>query len=82
MMFEDPEQLCLGIDENAALVIENGTAWVISGDDVAQCYLKCCIRTEDGYDIVAHAISESHAPIPLENLLSSNVQWDNTSPTG
>lgn len=82
MMLEDPEQLCLGIDENAALVIENETVRVISGDDIAQCYLKCCIRTEDGYDIVAHAISESHASIPLVNLLSGNVQWDNTSPTG
>jgi cyanophycinase-like exopeptidase len=82
MMLQDPEQLCLGIDENAALVIENETALVISGDDVAQCYLKCCVQTEDGYDIVAHAIGESHASIPLGHLVSGNVQWDNPSPTG
>lgn len=81
MMLEDPEQLCLGIDENAALVIENETAKVISGDDVAQCYLKCCIRTEEGFDIVSHAINESHVPIPLKTLLSGNVRWESTSPT-
>lgn len=82
MMLQDPEQLCLGIDENAAIVIENETVRVISGDDVAQCYLKCCIQTEDGYDIVAHAIGESHAPIRLEDLVSGNVEWDNHSPNG
>lgn len=81
MMLQDPEQLCLGIDDNAALVVQNETTWVVSGDDVAQCYLKCCLQTEDGYDIVAHAIGESHAPIPLEHLVTGKVQWDNHSPT-
>ena len=81
MMLEDPEQLCLGIDENAALVVDQERTWVVSGDDVAQCYLKCCVKTKDGFDVVAHAISESHAPIPLENLLNGNIQWEGFGPT-
>lgn len=72
MMLEDPEQLCLGIEENAALVIEKDTARVISGDGIAQCYLKWCIRTKSGYDVFAHAIE---APIPLEHLMKGDIPW-------
>jgi len=79
MMLQEPEQLCLGIDENAALVIDKETVWVVSGDDIAQCYSKRCIQTSDGYDIVAHAISEAHEPIPLDNLLKGNIPWDDVS---
>lgn len=42
MMWEKPEQPCFGLDEKAALVIENGLAKVVSLDGIAQCYVKFC----------------------------------------
>lgn len=79
MMLQEPEQLCLGIDENAALVVDRTTVRVVSGDDIAQCYLKKCIPTSDGYDVVAHALSESHPPISLDALLNGNIPWDDVN---
>lgn len=72
-MLQEPQQLCLGIDENAALVVDKSTVSVVSGDDIAQCYLKKCIPTKDGYDVVAHAMSESHAPVSFYDLIEGNI---------
>jgi hypothetical protein len=74
MMLELPDQPCMGIDEAAALVIENGTARVISTDDVGQCYLKQCIETKEGYDVIAQAFGESRGAISLEDLWQGKVQ--------
>lgn len=73
MMLESPEQLCLGIDETSAFVVEKSMARVISTDDVGQCYLKQCIETTDGYDVVAQAFGESRGPIAMDALWRGEV---------
>ena len=69
MMTERPDQPCLGIEENAAFVVEGSRAWVVSADGVAKCCLKRCQRKEEGgYSILARDFEASTGSILLSNL--------------
>lgn len=73
MMTESPELPCVGIDEDAALVVKGDAVWVVSTNDAAKCYLKRC-RSIEGkeFSIQAQAFDESHGSILLSNL------WEGT----
>jgi dipeptidase E len=69
MMLEKPLQPCFGIDENAALVVEGDTTWVVSADGIAKCCLKRCEPGEEGgYSILEKGFDASTGSIPLSNL--------------
>ena len=69
MMIERPEQPCLGIEENAAFVVEGNRAWVVSTDGIAKCCLKRCQPKEGGgYSILAQDLKVSTGSILLSNL--------------
>ena len=71
MMKENPDQPCIGIDEEAILVVEGTQARVLSAKGDATCYVKVCEDSSvDGETkIISYPFTEEDGQIPIENLL-------------
>jgi hypothetical protein len=66
------QQVCIGIDESAALVVKDGMVSVVSGDGVANCCVKTVDRSDgsgSGQRIRTRVISQDHESVALESLL-------------
>jgi hypothetical protein len=73
MLLKYPEEPLIGIDENAAFVVHDGLAYVVSGDGVAKCVIKRAVKGADGQPIIEEkALLDNDKRIELSNLLSSS----------
>ena len=73
MMRDKPDQPCLGIDEQAALVVEGDQVRVVSVDENATCCVKVLNPADDATDGLAvetFAFTEEHGQIPIQELLA------------
>ena len=74
MLLKYPEQISIGIDENAALVVANGQARTISADGTAGCVVKKVVFSGNGPAVIERIpFTHSHGSVPLEVLLSGRV---------
>ena len=75
MMKELPHQTGVGIDENAALVIEGSMVRVVSvREDSAAC-VKMCEETDDGeLQVVVYPFQEHHGAVPMLKLVKNPSQ--------
>jgi cyanophycinase-like exopeptidase len=73
MLLRYPDQPCIGIDENAALVVFGGKARTVSGDGSAGCVVKRVVKHQKGSsEIEASPFLEKHGSIALANLLAGS----------
>jgi cyanophycinase-like exopeptidase len=79
MIWRHPELPIIGIDENAAFVVSNGQARVVSGDGIAGCVVKRLVKVEAKLDsnqpkqLQATSFREAHGFIDLKQLLQGKL---------
>jgi hypothetical protein len=79
MIWIYPELPLIGIDENAALVVSNGQARVVSGDGIAGCVVKRVVVSEAEADsnqprrLQATVFREAHGNIDLKQVLQGRL---------
>lgn len=77
MLLKYPEQLSIGIDENAAFVVTGGHARTISADGTAGCVLKKVVQCANGTPVIERIpFTCSHGAVPLELLFSGRVVYE------
>jgi dipeptidase E len=73
MMLGKPDQAVVGIDEDAALVVEDGKVRVVCASDKgdAKCCIKHCVANgNEGYNIESKDFSQSNGVISLKDFYS------------
>ena len=73
MLLRHPDTPCVGIDENAALVIEDGKARAVSSDGKAGVVVK---RVVDG-EIKVIPLTENHGAVPINKVLDGSFVGQN-----
>jgi cyanophycinase-like exopeptidase len=81
MIWRHPELPLIGIDENAAFVVSNGQARVVSGDGIAGCVVKRLIvevveaklDSNQPKQLQATSFREAHGFIDLKQLLQGKL---------
>jgi cyanophycinase-like exopeptidase len=78
MSLNYPKLPSIGIDENAALVVSNGQARVVSGDGIAGCVVKRVVEVDEETNeskprLQSTLFREGHGNINLQQVLQGQL---------
>ncbi|GAX21135.1 hypothetical protein FisN_1Lh189 [Fistulifera solaris] len=75
MQLKYPDQISIGIDENAALIVTDGRARVISADGNAGCVLKKVVTSQNGPAVIERIpFTHDHGSVRFDLLLEGRIR--------